>query len=127
MAKTLPAAFTPVDGIEFRTRRPIRSTDWAALPAQQNLMYSQRGERIGGQCFQPFPWENNTATFSGTSTNANTLKDISEFKVPLYAKKSRDALSTSQVQFEVNVYGSDFEFNVNILDGDDGITLLNSI
>ena len=127
MSKTLPAAFTPVDGIEFRTRRPIRSTDWAALAAQQNLMYSQRGERIGGQCFQPFLWENNTATFSGASTNTSTLKDISEFKAPLYAKKSLGALVTAQVQFEVNVYGSDFQFKVEIIDGDDGITVLDSI
>lgn len=127
MAKTVPSTYTAVDGIEFRTRRPIRSTDWAALAAQQNLMYSQRGERIGGQCFWEAPWENNTATFSGLSTNANTLKHLSEFVPPFYARKAISLLANAACRFTVSVYGQDFQFRVQIFDGDDGVTLLDTV
>jgi hypothetical protein len=126
MSKTLPGGYTDVDGIEFKTRSPIRSADWAALAAMQNYLYSRRGERIGGLVFEN-PWRNNTSTFTPQSTavppaaNA-TYKDLDEW-VPVFTARRRiNELTSSATRFSLDVFGRDYQIRAEIIDAEDGVT-----
>jgi hypothetical protein len=128
MSKTLPTAYTEVDGIEFKTRSPIRSSDWRALAAQQNYLYSRRGERIGGQVWDGIPWRNNTSTYAVESTSATTQKDLDEWVPVFYARKrvSEIAATSYSAELILQVYGRDYQLLVEAIDAEDGVTVLDT-
>jgi hypothetical protein len=125
MSKFLPTQYTDLDSINYKTRSPIRAEDWRALAAMQNYLYSRRGERIGGIVFQRV-WENNTSSFAVESTNSATVKDLDEW-VPIFqAKRRTSELSFQAALFTLQVYGTDFEIQAQIIDAEDGITVLDT-
>lgn len=124
MAKVLPTAYTQQDTIALKTRSPIRSSDWNALAAQQNYLYSRRGERIGGQVFQAPHWENNTTTYQSASTNTATLKNLLEF-IPVFTMRKRVATTTNVATIiTFQIYGRDYLGRWELVDAEDGITVV---
>lgn len=125
MAKILPTAYTQQDTIALKTRSPIRASDWNALAAQQNYLYSRRGERIGGHVFY-IPWENNTTTFQSASTNGATLRSLLEF-IPVFTLRKRVTTTTNvATRFTMQVYGRDYQLRFELVDAEDGVTVVST-
>jgi hypothetical protein len=123
MAKTLPTGYTQQDTIALKTRSPIRASDWNAVAAQQNYLYSRRGERIGGLTFY-IPWENNTTVYQSASTNTNTLKSLLEF-IPVFTLRKRILTTTNlATRFTVQIYGRDYLSTWELIDAEDGVTVV---
>lgn len=125
MAKILPAGYTQQDTIALKTRSPIRASDWGALAAQQNYLYSRRGERIGGLTFY-IPWENNTTSYTSSSSNSATLKSLLEF-IPVFTLRKRILTTTNiATRFTIQLYGRDYLSRWELIDAEDGITVVAS-
>ena len=125
MAKILPTGYTQQDSIALKTRSPIRASDWESLAAQQNYLYARRGERIGGQVFQP-AWENNTATYLSQSTSGTTYKALHEC-IPLFTLRKRILTITNiATRFTIQIYGRDYLSAWELIDAEDGVTTVAS-
>lgn len=110
MSITIASSYAELDGIEYRTRRPIRASDWKAIARDQNLLYARRGERISGiEFFNPFT----TTSASYTVINGNAASDgnLNEWNPVFTAKKRINYLTYNAAKFTLSAFGTYYDIS----------------
>jgi len=99
MSRTIASSYSQLQGLDFRTRSPIRAEDWLDIIRQQNLIWAKFVAEWGGHTFDP-PFE---AASTSSLINQAPGRDLNELAIGGIAER---ALESGDVRVGVAVYGN---------------------
>lgn len=127
MAKQIPTDRESVNTINYRTRFPIRASDWKALAHAAHHDFAHAGARFGGQVFDP-AFETTATSYTQTPDNVarplNTITPIGKLE-----RLVDDGGGDASLEIMVKVWGANVDFRARLYNEDTGslIATLNPV